>query len=197
MMHGGARSTGDAGVNVRVHAVEPRSRANGPGIRTAIWLQGCSLGCPGCFNPETHEPPGGTSWTTARLSEWIIAQKNAVEGVTFSGGEPLEQSAALLDILERIDGLGLSVVLFSGFRLAEIVALPFGARVLERVDVLVAGRYDVRRRTARGLLGSANQTAYFLTDRYSPADLERVPRRELIIRRDGTVTASGIDPVRL
>jgi pyruvate-formate lyase-activating enzyme len=40
----------------RVHAVDPRSRANGPGTRFVIWSQGCTLGCAGCFNPETHPP---------------------------------------------------------------------------------------------------------------------------------------------
>ena len=41
-------------VSAAIHAIEPRSRANGPGARFVVWLQGCTLGCPGCFNPATH-----------------------------------------------------------------------------------------------------------------------------------------------
>ena len=45
-------------MNVRIHAVDPRSRANGPGVRFVVWLQGCTLGCPGCFNPATYAESG-------------------------------------------------------------------------------------------------------------------------------------------
>ena len=41
-------------MRIRLHAFEPASRANGPGPRAAVWFQGCTLGCPGCFNPDTH-----------------------------------------------------------------------------------------------------------------------------------------------
>ena len=43
----------------RIHAREPRSRANGPGSRFVVWMQGCTLGCAGCFNPTTHDGAGG------------------------------------------------------------------------------------------------------------------------------------------
>ena len=41
-------------MTLRLHGFLPRSRANGPGWRSVVWVQGCSLGCPGCFNPQTH-----------------------------------------------------------------------------------------------------------------------------------------------
>ena len=43
----------------RIHAFEPRSRANGPGARFVVWFQGCTLGCPGCFNPHLWAARGG------------------------------------------------------------------------------------------------------------------------------------------
>ncbi|MCU0780030.1 MAG: radical SAM protein [Akkermansiaceae bacterium] len=45
-------------MTLRLHAFLPRSRANGPGWRSVVWVQGCSLGCPGCFNPQTHDWEG-------------------------------------------------------------------------------------------------------------------------------------------
>ncbi|MBZ0237815.1 MAG: radical SAM protein, partial [Deltaproteobacteria bacterium] len=72
----------------RVHAREPRSRANGPGTRFVIWMQGCSLGCPGCFNPTTHAPAGGELVDTAALLAEVAATRG-LDGLTLSGGEPL------------------------------------------------------------------------------------------------------------
>ena len=87
-------------MNVRVHAIEPRSRANGPGVRFVVWLQGCTLGCPGCFNPLTHDPRAGTE----RAVDDIVAQLRAVrvDGLTLSGGEPMQQrDAAFKRLLHR------------------------------------------------------------------------------------------------
>ena len=57
---------------LRLHAFLPRSRANGPGVRAVIWVQGCSLGCPGCFNPQTHAFSGGEVVTVEELFERIV-----------------------------------------------------------------------------------------------------------------------------
>jgi anaerobic ribonucleoside-triphosphate reductase activating protein len=61
--------------------------------------------------------------------------------------------------------------------------------------VLLAGRYDERLRLARGLMGSANKTAHFLTDRYGPKDLAAVPEAEVVITPSGEVVTTGIDPL--
>ena len=55
-------------MKVRVHAIEPRSRANGPGARFVVWMQGCTLGCPGCFNPTTHDAAGGREVEVAEVA---------------------------------------------------------------------------------------------------------------------------------
>ena len=113
-----------------------------------------------------------------------------------SGGEPFQQPEALLDILERLADASLSRLVFSGYALAEIADLPFGPAILRHVDVLIAGRYVASQRTGHGLLGSANQQIHLLTDRYTLADLDAVPPRELVLHRDGSVSVSGISPWR-
>ena len=40
---------------MRIHKIIQKTRANGPGLRFGIWVQGCSIQCPGCINPQTHE----------------------------------------------------------------------------------------------------------------------------------------------
>jgi len=91
-----------------------------------IWFQGCSLGCPGCFNPATHDPRGGYESDTESLAAEILAMSDQVEGVSISGGEPFQQPAALLDLLIRLADSHLSRLVFTGYTLPEIDRLPLG-----------------------------------------------------------------------
>jgi anaerobic ribonucleoside-triphosphate reductase activating protein len=179
----------------RVHAVERRSRANGPGERFVVWLQGCTLGCAGCFNPATHDPALGREVEIDALIADAIAA--GVEGVTLSGGEPLQQPEAARALLRGARAAGLSTLVFSGYTIDEIRAQPLGPLVLAELDVLVDGRYVSTDRLATGLRGSANQRIHCLTDRYAPADVEATPVAEIRIGPDGTVVLTGVDPLKL
>jgi anaerobic ribonucleoside-triphosphate reductase activating protein len=180
-------------MNLRIHQFLPFSRANGPGGRAVLWVQGCSLGCPGCFNPTTHAVDGGETVSVSDLFQRIAALRDRIEGITVSGGEPLQQPLALAELLSRIKAeTTLSVILFTGFSWNEIEA----SETLRDVDVLIAGRYDHAHRLAHGLRGSTNKTLHFLTDRYTSVDLEPVPPAEVILTPDGEVIMTGIDPVK-
>lgn len=179
---------------LRIHAFQLASRANGPGMRAVVWFQGCALGCPGCFNPGTHDSGGGNLVDIRELAQQILTHRSEIEGVTISGGEPFQQPEALLCLLEHISGSGLSRLVFSGYTLQEIRALPLGPQIIEHVDVLIAGRYVASLHLGRGLLGSANQEILLLTNRYKTEDLKHVPPREIILHPDGSMTLSGVDP---
>ena len=180
---------------LRVHDFVARSRANGPGVRAVLWLQGCSLGCPGCFNPGAHPRDAGERASVDELLARVADLGPGIEGLTVSGGEPLEQARPLRALLERLRReTSLSVILFTGFTWEEVRAAAEMADVLAFVDVLVAGRYDAARRLARGLCGSANKTTHFLTDRYAQDDLDAVPAAEIAIGPEGEVVVSGMDP---
>ena len=175
----------EADVTLRLHAFEPRSRANGPGVRAVLWLQGCDLACPGCYNPATHAERGGTVRAVADLAAEIEALGDGIEGISVSGGEPLQQPEGLLRLLATLRArTRLSVLLFSGYTIEEIRSRPLGPAVLDHLDVLVDGRFVARRRLARGLRGSANQRIHLLTDRYDRADVESVPEAEIRIEVD-------------
>ena len=180
---------------IRIHATEARSRANGPGARFVVWMQGCTLGCPGCFNPTTHDAGGGREVAVDSL----VADMRAagVDGLTLSGGEPLQQPEAAAELLAAARALGLSTLVFSGYTLAEIRALPGGERVLEHVDVLVDGRYVARERLGAGLRGSSNQRIHLMTDRHTLAEVEATPVAEVRIAPDGELVLTGVDPLRL
>jgi anaerobic ribonucleoside-triphosphate reductase activating protein len=180
---------------MRVHAIEPRSRANGPGARFVVWLQGCSLGCPGCFNPTTHDATAGREIEVSNVLDQLRVAK--VEGVSLSGGEPLQQAEAAIALLDGARKLGLSTLAFSGYSIEEIRELPHGRDVLARLDVLIDGRYVAGERLATGLRGSANQRIQLLTNRYTLAEVEATPVAEIRISRDGEVVLTGVNPLKL
>ena len=187
----------DAGEPIRLHGFVPASRANGPGVRAVAWVQGCSLACPGCYNPDTHTPGDGTRVSVDDLFHRITSLGDSIEGVTISGGEPLQQLRPVLALLRRLRAeTSLSTLLFSGYRWEEIARMSVANELLACLDVLIAGRYDETRRVAQSLRGSSNKTLHLLTTRYRLEDLEQVPPAEVVITADGEVVMSGIDPVR-
>lgn len=179
-------------MKIRIHALEPISRANGPGKRFVIWTQGCSRGCPGCFNPQTHDPSFGYDMEVQELFSAIKQNCPNIEGVTVSGGEPLQQPQALLELLTQVKAMQLNVVLFSGHTLQEIKAEPHGQKILQQVDLLVTGPYVESLPTTAPLLGSGNQRIHFLTDRYQESDLAHIPRSEIFLQPDGSLRMSGM-----
>lgn len=182
---------------LRVHCFLPCSRANGPGRRAVIWVQGCTLGCRGCFNPATHDANGGERVPVDELFERIALLGDGIEGLTISGGEPLQQPRPLLSLLRRVrQETGLSALLFTGYRWSELLEMPDAGALMACLDIIIAGRYDASRHLGQGLLGSSNQTVHLLTERYSMADLCEVPLVEAIIAENGEVTISGIEPIQ-
>lgn len=192
-------SSATEGLVARVHGIEPRSRANGPGARFVVWMQGCTLGCAGCFNPTTHPHAGGQLRQVAELLAELAAAKarTGIEGLTLSGGEPMQQAAASAALLAGARALGLSTLVFSGYTREEIEQIPDGAAALASIDVLVDGRYRSTERLGEGLRGSANQRILLLSGRYTLADVEATPVAEIRIARDGELVLTGVNPLKM
>lgn len=178
---------------LRVAAREPRTPAEGPGLRYAVWLQGCSIRCAGCCNPHLFDgaAPG---WSAEGLADEVV-RTPGIEGLTVLGGEPFDQAEGLGVFAEAVRRAGLSVIVFSGFTLAELRGRADASRVLAAVDVLVDGRYDASQpETERLWVGSRNQAFHYLTDRYEPSierGTGRVETLSLRIRPDGSVQSHG------
>ncbi len=125
----------------------------------------------------------------------IQHDKSQKDGITISGGEPLEQAPELLVFLRRVrERTPLSIVLFTGFSLDEIHGIRFGPEIMAQVDVLITGRFIQEQRLSRGLRGSANQEIHLITNRYSLADIADTPPAEISIDAHGMVRLSGVDP---
>lgn len=159
-------------------------------------MQGCTLGCPGCFNPTTHDAAGGRETTVEDLVAALSAT-GGIEGLSLSGGEPFQQPEAALALLTAARALNLSTLAFSGYSIEEIRALPLGPQIIAGLDVLIDGRYVSTERLATGLRGSANQRIQLLTQRYSRADVEATPVAEIRIGKTGEVILTGVNPLKL
>src|SRR5438876_11172517 len=101
-------------VTLSVAQVVPATEAEGPGVRFALWFQGCPLRCPGCCNPEMLPFEGGTRMTVAEvLAQVELAHReHGVEGITLLGGEPLAHAAAAAVLARAVRARGLSVMFF-------------------------------------------------------------------------------------
>ena len=106
---------------IRIAGIVSDSIVDGPGLRMAIFFQGCLRGCPGCHNPESWPLRGGKETTVDALLKGI--DKNPLlTGVTFTGGEPLLRAGALLTLAEGVRERGLDLAVYTGWTLEEIVA---------------------------------------------------------------------------
>lgn len=146
-------------MKIRLFGLVKDSIVDGPGLRTAVFMQGCTHHCPGCHNPASHNPAGGYAEDT----EDILAQVAAnplCEGLTLSGGEPFEQPGPCLALAQGAHGLGRNVWAYSGYTLEQLWAMEDVAvqRLLEEIDVLVDGPFLLAQRSLElKFRGSANQ----------------------------------------
>jgi anaerobic ribonucleoside-triphosphate reductase activating protein len=178
---------------LRIHALLEYSFVNGPGLRAVVWTQGCTIRCPGCFNPATQDAEGGEDVSVSELARRIL-RIPAIEGVTISGGEPLDQPESLAMLLREIrHRSSLSIVLNSGQTWETISTNREMFAAVWLCDVVVAGPFDERRILGQGLRGSSNQTIHLLTDRYRWSDIDETPGLEVVIGGRKTVVTGVID----
>lgn len=182
-------------MKLSVHDTVLSYEANGPGKRFVLWLQGCTLGCPGCFNPDTHASHGGKPVETGDLVKQIIELEGSIDGISITGGEPLQQPEPLLEFLKDIRrSTNLSIILFTGYTWSEAAVIPFASEVLASSDVVLAGRYNNLKHLAKDLRGSSNKSIHFITNRFHAEQFTRVPDAEVIILDNGDISVTGIFP---
>lgn len=178
----------------------------GPGRRVGIWMQGCSIRCPGCISSDTwarKAPSTTVDELLVRVGSWL----KECDGVTISGGEPFEQSPALELLLRGIRKLTTaSILIYSGKRLSALTdeqAVTAGL-----IDCLISEPFELNSPQTRYLMGSDNQRMTCLTPLgrkiFGPLNREANEsdrRLDVMFDEDGVVWMAGIpnrgDMVRL
>ena len=185
-----------------VAATRERTNREGPGARYAIWVQGCSLKCKGCFNPHFWSKQGGLIQDVDSLLQDVITARikyPEIEGVTFLGGEPFEQAESLSELAKRLRDKDFSIMVFSGYTIAELMntqSSDYRARLdfLNSIDLLVDGRYQQDNVDVdRPWVGSKNQEFHFLTERYSSDTIFKSVRDglEITVMNSGEIRLNG------
>lgn len=108
-------------VSLRLAGVVRESIVDGPGLRFAIFCQGCPHNCPKCHNQDTHDFSGGYDCDIQKIVN-AIEENPLLSGVTFSGGEPSHQPVAFLEIAKKVKSRGLNIWMYSGYTLEELLS---------------------------------------------------------------------------
>jgi len=133
------------------------SVVDGEGIRTVVWTQGCPHNCPGCHNPSTHAFDEGFLVDIDEIKK-ELNELEGQDGITLSGGDPLLQSKASLEIAKHAKSIGLSVWCYTGYVFEDIINNPSQKALLDYVDVLVDGPFILEKRSLNCTFrGSTNQ----------------------------------------
>ena len=146
-------------MKIKISFVVNDSIVDGPGLRLAIFTQGCFHKCPLCHNPQTHDPSGGTETDTDKIIS-LLKNNPLLDGITLSGGEPFLQADECYDIAQKTHKLGLNVWTYTGYTYEELINSNNKSflRLVDETDVLIDGKFE---NTLRSLdikfRGSKNQ----------------------------------------
>lgn len=134
--------------------MQRESIVDGQGIRMVIWSQGCKMACPGCHNPETHNPCGGKEFDIEELKNEITKYAKYHQGITLSGGDPFLQPHANKLLADHAHSLGLDVWAYCGKTYEQLQDNV----LLSSCDVLIDGPFVKELRDITlAFRGSSNQ----------------------------------------
>ncbi len=146
---------------IRLAGVVRESIVDGPGLRFTVFCQGCPHGCEGCHNPATHDFEGGYDCEISKIIA-AVDENPLLDGVTFSGGEPMCQPEAFTVLAEELKKRNLNIMIYTGYTYEELLKLaetrPAVGKLLELADYLVDGRFILAQRDLTlPFRGSTNQ----------------------------------------
>lgn len=132
------------------------SIVDGKGLRTVIFFAGCPHRCHGCQNPQSWDYKNGIEWAEAEIFQEIM--QNELSNVTFSGGEPFLQVREVAPLAHKLKQEGKNIWCYTGYLFEELKQNPDHAPLLEHIDVLVDGRFNLTKRDlSLCYKGSSNQ----------------------------------------
>lgn len=153
--------------NCHILQVKLNDVGNGPGIRTSVWVAGCSHHCEGCHNPETWKWTQGVSLNSSLIQKIVESCKPSyIDGLSLTGGDPLfpKNRTGILELCKAFRntyGSSKSIWLWTGYLYSEVKDLE----VIKYLDVLVDGKYyKIQKDVSLLYCGSRNQKVIYLKE---------------------------------
>lgn len=183
-------------LTINVAAFLKESKANGPGVRAVLWVQGCPIHCADCFNPQMWSFQPLKLITVGDMAARILHNRRNITGVTFTGGEPFCQAKALSELGRTLQINGLNIITFTGYTPHELQMSDCRdwKKLLAVTDILIAGPFIAKLACNNNLRGSSNQQLIFLSGRlqlHDDIEGEVANSTEFIIEPDGTLITTG------
>lgn len=142
---------------IRIAGAVPESVVDGPGIRYAIFTQGCPFRCPGCHNPQAQTLNGGLEVKLSALYQEIKSDP-LIKGITYSGGEPFIQTRPLALLSRILKEEGYNIWSYSGYTFDKLTEDFMRRELLQYLDVVVDGPFvQARHSLELDYRGSSNQ----------------------------------------
>lgn len=132
---------------LRINSIVARSHVDGPGDRTVVFLQGCTLACPGCQNRHLWPANGGHEEYPSQLATTLSLLASRTGNVTISGGEPFQQPAGLSELVDWLHFFGFSsIIVYTGYTWEQLhdpshPAAPWLSDILSNINILVDGPF--------------------------------------------------------
>lgn len=174
----------------------------GPGLRYAIWTQGCIHNCKNCIAPDTHPLDKNGYWLGIEELYLEIEEnmkKENIRGITISGGEPFLQAKLLVELIKRLkERTQLDIICFTGFEYSYLKNKKDKSieYILANIDILIDGKYIEEKNENNYLRGSSNQNMIFLSERYREYenDMKNLKNRNIEIMwiNDREIFIAGI-----
>lgn len=146
-------------IKINYHKITKFDTANGVGIRSVLWVSGCSHKCKGCHNPETWDPNSGKKFTEDTMEELLESlSPDYISGLTISGGDPfyVDNRFVVFAIVYKVKTLypKKSIWLYTGYKFEDIKDYD----ILKYIDVLVDGEFILNKKDITlPYCGSTNQ----------------------------------------
>jgi anaerobic ribonucleoside-triphosphate reductase activating protein len=172
-------------MNLRINHIGKKLHAQGPGVRYTIWTQGCSIHCPGCSNTDTWNFDNGMSYSVDDIVN-EIRETEGLDGVTITGGEPLDQYDAVSELCEKLFGK-ISIFLTTGYDCLK----RHQFRLVNILDIICLGPFELDKVCKDGWRGSSNQRVKFLTVLGKKQQDMPVVYKEFIISPGGNTLETG------
>ena len=153
---------------MRIAGIRNTSLHDGIGVNLVIFFQGCSHKCKGCQNPETWSKDGGYEVPIDRVIKQIEENMGLISGVTFSGGDPVQQSDAVYEIAKWCKRHGLTTTLYTGYKMCDLHKVWYDQnqkrwRLISYrpyIDYIIDGKFEESKKEDLPFRGSSNQNIW-------------------------------------